>query len=124
MAPPNIRNPSNIVGITTGTTLSTTNLTTVLTNAASSGKVFKINSIFAANIDGANTSSISIALNYNGAASDIYLAYTIDVPADSTQVISTKETYFYLQENCSIKAQASVANDISVTISYEEISNI
>ena len=122
MAAPNIRNPSSIIGITTGTTLSTTNLTTVLTNAASSGKVFKINSIFASNIDGANTSSISIALNYNGGA-DIYLAYTIDVPADPTQVISTKETYFYLQENCSIKAQASAANDISVTTSYEEISN-
>jgi hypothetical protein len=121
MAAPNIRNPSTIVGITTGTTLSTTNATTVLTNTASSGKVFKVNSIFASNIDGVNTASISIALNYGG--SDIYLAYTIDVPPDSTQVISTKETYFYVQENNLIRAQASVANDIAVTISYEEISN-
>lgn len=123
MAAPNIRNPSTIVGITTGTTLSTTNATIVLSNGASSGKVFKVNSVFAANIDGTTAASISIGLNYNGAASDIYLAYTIDVPPDSTQVISTKETYFYLQENCLIRAQASVANDIAVTISYEEISN-
>ena len=121
MAAPNIRNPSTIVGITTGTTLTTTNATTVLTNTADSGKVFKVNSIFASNIDGTTASSISIGLNYGG--SDIYLAYTIDVPPDSTQVISTKETYFYLQESCFIRAQASVANDIAVTISYEEISN-
>jgi hypothetical protein len=121
MTAPNIRNPNFIVGNTTGATLTTTNLTTVLSNLANSGKVFKINSIFAANIDGITAASISIAINYNGAASDIYLAYTIEVPPDSTQVISTKETYFYLQENCSIKAQASAANDIAVTISYEDI---
>jgi hypothetical protein len=120
MTAPNIRNPNFIVGNTTGATLTTTNLTTVLSNLANSGKVFKINSIFAANIDGITAASISIAINYNGGA-DIYLAYTIEVPPDSTQVISTKETYFYLQENCSIKAQASVANDIAVTISYEDI---
>ncbi len=125
MVAPNIRNPSTIIGITTGTTLTTTNATTVLSNGASSGKVFKVNSIFAANIDGTNTTSISVALNYSNSssASDIYLAYTIDVPPDSTQVISTKETYFYLQENNLIRAQASAANDIAVTISYEEISN-
>jgi uncharacterized protein YaaQ len=121
MVAPNIRNPSTIIGITTGTTLSTSNLTTVLTNTSNSGKVFKINSIFSANIDGVNTSTIDIALN-NG-STDTYIAYTIDVPADSTQVISTKETYFYLQEGWSIKAKASASNDIAVTISYEEISN-
>ncbi len=121
MVAPNIRNPSSIIGITTGTTLSTSNATTVLTNDAGSGKVFKVNSIFASNIDGTTAASISIGLNYGG--SDIYIAYTIDVPPDSTQVISTKETYFYLQENCFIRAQASVANDIAVTISYEEISS-
>jgi hypothetical protein len=63
---------------------------------------------------------VSISIIRNG--TDTYLAKTISVPADATQVISTKETYFYLEENVGIRAQASSANGIDVTISYEEIS--
>jgi hypothetical protein len=53
---------------------------------------------------------------------DVYLAKSISVPVGTTQIISTKETYFYLEENVGIRGQASSANTIDVTISYEEIS--
>lgn len=120
MAAPNIKNPTTITGRTARTSLSSTSVTSVLSNSASSGKVLKINSIFAANINGTVASDISVSI-YNG-SSDTYLAYTISVPPDATQIISTKETYFYLEEGDSIRATAGTANYISIVVGYEEIS--
>lgn len=120
MAAPNLKNPTSIIGITTVVGLGTTAITGILTNTAGSNKVYKINSIFAANVDGVNSADISVSILRNG--TDFYLARTIVVPADSTQVLCSKDTYFYLEENVGIRAQASVADDIHITIGYEEIS--
>jgi hypothetical protein len=120
MTAPNLKNPTTITGITTSVGIGTTAVTGILTNTTGSNKVLKINSIFCANIDGANAADISISIIRNG--TDFYLAKTIAVPADATQIISTKDTYFYLEENVGIRAQASNADDLHITISYEEIS--
>jgi hypothetical protein len=120
MAAPNLKNPTTITGITTSVGIGTTAVTGILTNTSASNKVFKINSIFVANVDETNAADISISIIRNG--TDRYLARTITVPADATQIISTKDTYFYLEENVGIRAQASAADDLHVTISYEEIS--
>jgi hypothetical protein len=120
MAAPNLKNPSIITGITTVVGLGTTAVTGILTNTSASNKVLKINSIFVANVDGSSAADISISIIRNG--TDFYLARTIAVPADATQIISSKDTYFYLEENVGIRAQASAADDLHVTISYEEIS--
>jgi hypothetical protein len=120
MTAPNLKNPSIITGITTVVGLGTTAVTGILTNTAGSNSVLKINSIFCANVavpDAAADISISIIRN----GTDFYLAKTIAVPADATQIISTKDTYFYLEEGVGIRAQASAADDLHVTISYEEI---
>jgi hypothetical protein len=90
-----------------------------LANSAASGKVLKINSIFCANVDGTNAADISVSI-YDG-TTDRYIAKTIAVPADATQVLSTKETYFYLEEGDSIRALASAASDLELVIGYEEI---
>ena len=119
MAAPNLKNPNTITGITSSVGIGTTAITGILTNTSASNKVFKINSIFAANTNGLFPVDISISIIRNGV--DTYLARTVSVPADATQIISTKETYFYLEENVGIRAQASLANGIDVTISYEEI---
>ena len=50
-----------------------------------------------------------------------YLAKTISVPADSTLVIISKDTSFYMEEDRSIRALASAAGDISLMISYDEL---
>ena len=121
MTAPNIRNPSTLIGKTKGYGNVPTAITTILTNTASSGKVFKINSIFAANKNGSSFTTISISV-YDSAA-DYFLASTINVPPDATQIISTKETYFYLEEGWSIRASAGNDNYIDLVISYEEISN-
>ena len=87
--------------------------------APGTGKTFKINSIFCANIDGTNAADISVSI-YNG-TTDFYLAKTIAVPADATQIISNKETYFYLEEGDSIRAAANAAGDLHLVIGYEVI---
>jgi hypothetical protein len=125
MAAPNIVGVTTIVGITTFVNLSTTNATTIVSNPASSDKVFKINTIIVSNIDGSSTANITVKIHNAsaGAGTSVALANTIDVVADSTLVVLDKASSFYLEEDRSITATASAANDLSVVCSYEEISD-
>jgi hypothetical protein len=119
MAAPNIKAPTTVTGKTARYAVTAT-IGAALSNAAASGKVLKINSIFCANVDGANSADISVSI-YDG-ATDRYIAKTIAVPADATQILSTKDTYFYLEEGDSIRALASAASDLELVIGYEDIS--
>jgi hypothetical protein len=119
MTAPNLKNPTTITGKTARYAV-TASLASVLANGAASGKALKINSIFCANVDGTNPADISVSI-YDG-STDRYLAKTIAVPADATQIISTKETYFYLEEGDSIRAVANEASDLELIIGYEDIS--
>lgn len=125
MANPNIVNVAAIYGNTSTTSLSTTSATSIVSNAASSGKVFKINSIVVANIDGTSAADITINL-YSAAAlggTATAIASTISVPADATLIVTDKTTTFYLLEDKSIGAIAGAANDLVVTCSWEEINS-
>jgi hypothetical protein len=124
MANPNIVNVTSILGVTTAVGLSTTAVTTFLSNAASSNKVLKINTILASNIDGTNNADITVRyhLSAAGAGTSIPIASTIAVPADASLVIVGKDNPIYLEENRSLTAEASAANDIAIICSYEEIS--
>lgn len=121
MTAPNIAATVTITGKTSGTKLTTTNVTSCLPNASNSNLVFKINSIIAANINGSLAADISISL-YNG-TTDFYIVSTVSIPPDATQIILTKENYLYLEEGCSIRAIAGTANAVDILISYEEISS-
>jgi hypothetical protein len=123
MANPNIVNVSAIYGNNSLTSLSTTNATSIVSNAASSGKVYKINSLIVANVDGTSAADITINV-YSAAAlggTAYALASTVSVPADATLVVIDKNTSIYLKENQSIGATASAANDLVVVASWEEI---
>jgi hypothetical protein len=120
MAAPNIVSTTTITGKTSGTKLTSTNVTSCVSNTAASNKVFKINTILAANVNGTSASDISISV-YNG-TTDFYIVKTVSVPADATQVVLSKDACLYLEEGISIRAQASTANAIDILISYEEIS--
>tara|TARA_R110002110_G_scaffold172113_1_gene374707 strand:- start:3 stop:377 length:375 start_codon:yes stop_codon:yes gene_type:complete len=124
MSAPNIVNVATITGKTATVALSSTNATAIVSNAASSSKVFKINNVIVSNVDGTNAADITINLysqdDIGGTAYAV--ASTISVPADTTLVVLDKNTALYLEEDKSIGAQASVANDLVVVISYEEIS--
>ena len=123
MANPNIVSVSAIYGENSLTSLSTTSATSIVSNAASSGKVYKINSLIVANVDGASAADITINV-YSQAAlggTAYALASTVAVPADATLVVIDKNTSIYLKENQSIGATAGTANDLVVVASWEEI---
>jgi hypothetical protein len=124
MAAPNLVTVGTITGKTTYTALSSTSATSVLSNAASSGKVFKVNSIVVSNVDGASAADISIAINSAaaGGGTSYAIASTIAVPADASLIVVDKSTPIYLEEDKSIVATAGSADDLEVVISYEEIS--
>ena len=124
MAAPNIVNVTTITGKTNVVSLTTTSATEVVSNAASSNKVFKINSLVVSNVDGTNAADITISLysedNIGGTATQI--VSTVSVPADASLVVIDKNTSIYLEEDRSIGATAGAANDLKVVCSYEEIS--
>ena len=124
MAAPNIVNVSTITGITSKVALSSTSQTTLVSNAASSGKVFKINMIQVANVDGANACDVTVDVHSaaSGGGTAYSLVSTISVPADASLVALDKNTATYLEEDRSITATAGTANDLEVIVSYEEIS--
>jgi hypothetical protein len=131
MANPNIVNVTSILGETTYLTPSATTSVVLLPNAASSGKVYKINQIVAANVDGSSAVNTSVDIYTNGAvaqgsAPSSGTAYpivsTVSVPADASLIVADKTTAIYLMENTSIAVTSGTASKITYTISYEIIS--
>ena len=121
MAAPNIVNVATITAKSVQATLITTLTTEILANASSSGKVFKINNIIIANIDGTNAADATVAITKSG-GSPIKIASTISVPADATLVVIDKNSSLYLEEGDNIEAGAGADNDLTITINYEELS--
>ena len=124
MAAPNLVSPTTITGKTVTVDLSSTSATSVLSNAASSGKVLKVNSLYVSNVDG--TSAAEITINYYSAAAlggtATQIASTVAVPADATLVVIDKDAYIYLEENTSLGATAGTSSDLKIVCSYEDIS--
>jgi hypothetical protein len=123
MAAPNLLAASSIYGRTATTNLATTSATEVLSNTDASGKVFKVNTLIVANVDGTNAADITIAYysedNIGGTPTNIIQSAT--VAAKQNLVIISKDTPIYLEENRSIGATASAGGDLQVVASYEEI---
>ena len=123
MTAPNIVGITTLTGKTTNLLLADTAANTLLSNAASSNTALKINTIMIANVDGTSAADITIALHpaAAGGGTGVKIANTISVAADSTLILIDKSSSFYLEEDRSIVGTASAANDLAVTISYEEI---
>ena len=92
----------------------------MVSNASSSGKVFKINTILVANVDGTNGANVTVDVVQGSTGR--YLALTILVAANSTLVLLDKNSVIYLEEDHKIRASASANSDLDIIISYEEIS--
>ena len=133
MAAPNIVNVATITGVTTyhsGIAVTTggkgsVGITTVVSNAASSGKVLKINSLVAAGIGA--TTGVTLQhfnhVNHASAGSTVSIAMTVSVPVFSSLVVISKENSIYLEENTSLGIFCQPhAGTIDVVCSYEEIS--
>ena len=122
MAAPNIVNVANITGVSTFIGISTTAPVVLISNAASSGQVYKINTLLAAGIGATTGITVKIHSAAAGAGTSVSIASTISVPTGSSLAIIGKDTPLYLEENRSISVTASAANAIDVVASYETIS--
>jgi hypothetical protein len=131
MAAPNILALTTATGKTTYLTPSGTTAVVLLPNAASSGKVLKINQIVAANVDGTNAVDCTVSIYSNGGVAQgsapaggtaFPLASTISVPADASLIVVDKTTGIYLEEDTSISVTSGTASGITYSISYEEMS--
>jgi hypothetical protein len=124
MANPNIVNVTSILGTTTFLTPANTTANVLLSNAASSGLVFKINNIVAANVTGtaANT-TVSIDNAAAGAGTDFPIVATVSVPGNASLIAVDKTTSFYLMEDQSIVVTSGTSAAITYTISYESIAS-
>jgi hypothetical protein len=129
MAAPNIVNVATINGRTTYLTPSATTNVVLLTNTASSGKVLKINTLIATNVDGANSVNVTVALYTNGGVAQgsapsggtaFPLIYLVSVPAGAA--LSLLDKSIYLEENMSVIVTSGTASKINYTISYDDIS--
>jgi hypothetical protein len=123
MAAPNLIGATTINGKTTGVSLTTTSATSVLNNAANSGKCLKINTLNVAN-PSASAALVTVAW-YNAAAlsgTAFGIVGNVSVPAGATLNVIDKTSQYYLEENNSIGATAGTANTLIVTCSYEDIS--
>jgi hypothetical protein len=130
MANPNIVAVTTIYGTTTYFTPTGTSAVVLLPNAASSGKVFKINQIVVANTTGtAANATVSIYTNgavAQGSAPSGGTAYpvisTVSVPGNASLIAVDKTTAIYLMEGTSITITSGTANSLTFSISYEDIS--
>ena len=124
MTAPNIVNVSTITGKTDQIALSNTSATVLLSNAASSGKVVKVNTIIVANVDATNACDVTVDLHSAaaGGGTAFSIVSTASVASDSSLVALDKSTAIYLEEDMSITVTAGTANDLEVIVSYEEIS--
>jgi hypothetical protein len=122
---PNIVNVTTITGNTTYLTPSNTSANTLLSNAASSGLVYKINQIVCANVNGSSAVNATVAINSAaaGAGTNYPIISTISVPASASVIAVDKTTAVYLMENSSIVVTSGTASGITYTISYESIAS-
>ena len=124
MAAPNIVNVGTITGKSFYLALANTSATALVSNAASSGKVFKVNMIQVANVDGSVACDVTVKYHTQDdiGGTGYALVSTVSVPQDSSLVVLDKNTALYLEEDRSISVTAGTANDLEVLVSYEEIS--
>jgi len=129
MANPNIVNVTSIYGGNASWNLSATLTATLLTVAAD--VVVKVNSILCANVDGTNAAQLNLYVSGVGTtvtgvtgtslATTIYLAKTVNVPADDILVVIDKP--IYLMEGDVLQGGASAASDLDLFVSFEVIND-
>ena len=131
MANPNLFAATTASGTTTYLTPGGTTALILVPNAASSGQVFKINQIVAANVNGSAAVDATVSIYTNGAVAQgsapsggtaYPIVSTVSVPADASLIVVDKTTGLYLMEGTSISVTSGTASGITYSISYEVIS--
>ena len=128
MANPNIVGVTTILGNTSSISANTGNgvqSTVLVNNPASSGEVYKINTILASsqNVTSAVEATVVLYHQDDLEGAPRHIAHKISVPAQSTLIVMDKSTSIYLKEDMSIGANASSNDSIVFHASWEEISS-
>jgi hypothetical protein len=124
MANPNLAAATSVYAVNAQLSLTSTSATQLITNAASSGKVYLIDSIVVSNVDGVNAADISV-VRFNSATNTgtaFPICSTVVVPADASLIVVGTENKINLTENESIYVTASAANDLVVDCNWKELS--
>jgi hypothetical protein len=121
MAAPNIVNVSQITANTNLANV-TTSLQNVVTNDASSGKVYKVNNVQLANYGDAIVTANVIFNRSSASPASYYIAGSISVPPTSTLVVVAKDTSFYMEEGDILQMSTSANSSVHGVVSYEVIS--
>lgn len=119
MAAPNIVNVTSIYGRVAGQACAAT-ATAIVSNAAASNKVLKINTLVVSNVT-AGAGNITVDVFKNGATA-FRIAFQVSVPANASLVVIGKgEDGIYLEENDSLRLTANATSTLEAVVSYEEI---
>lgn len=115
MSAPNIVNVATITGKTAVQAVGTS-ATAIITNAAASNNVLKVNALYVSNVSAA-TATVTIDIFRSSVA--YRLAYTIVVPVGATLDIISKSVY--LEEGDTLRLTASAGSALEAVASYEII---
>lgn len=117
MAAPNIFVASNMYGKTAGL-LVTTTATAIVSNAAASGTVIKINALMVSNVN--TTAAYSITTDVFNGTTAYRITPAIPIPTYSGIDILAKS--IYLEEGQSLRLTASANSTLEAIVSYEVVS--
>lgn len=118
MSAPNLLGSTTVTGKTALAAL-TTATANVITNAAASSTVVKLDNVVLANYT-ANAVSANVMINRSSTL--YYVGGTISIPANSTLVLLGKDTSLYLEEGDVLQANVSANTAVSFSAGYELIS--
>jgi hypothetical protein len=124
MANPNLAAATSVYAVNAQLSLTSTSATQLVSNAASSGKVYLIDSIVVSNVDGTNAADISV-VRFSSATNTgtaFPICFTVVVPADASLIVVGSENKINLTENESIYVTASASNDLVVDCNWKELS--
>lgn len=119
MAAPNIVNVATITAKTAVQAVTTTPAD-IVSNAANSSTVVKLNMLQVANING--TAAATITASVYRSTTEYKIAHVISVPAGSTLSVFDKTTSIYLEEGDTLRLTASVNSYLHAVCSYEILS--
>jgi hypothetical protein len=119
MSAPNIVAVSNIIG-NTGVLAVTNVATSIVTNSAASGKVYKLNCLIVSNIDSANNATLSVDLYRSSTSYPIINSVLVPINTSFTPI--DKGLCLYLLEGDTIRVSANASSRLTAVCSWEEIS--
>ena len=123
MAAPNIVNVTTIIAGLAVAAPANTTANVVVSNAAASAAVIKINSLTCTNVTGTSaTVTVSITSVAAGGGTAYRLAFQMAIPANSSLQLIDKGNFVYLTEDKSLVVTSGTSGAIEYVTSFETIS--